>query len=195
MADPARRRATYEDVLAAPPHLRAEIIDGELLLHPRPARRHLRVGTSLGGFLHQAFDLGTQGPGGWIIVAEPELHLGVPTDIVVPDLGGWREERYPGDLDDDDAYYRIAPDWVAEVLSTSTARVDRTRKLPLYAREQIPHVWIVDPRDRTVEVLRLGPDGYVLVGTWAGEDEAAVLSPFEAVPISPAAFWGRRLGR
>lgn len=195
MSQPVRKRATYEDVLAAPEHVRAEVIDGELHLHPRPARRHLRAASALGGTLFGAFDAGSFGPGGWVIITEPELHLGTPRDILVPDLGGWREENYPGGDDEDAPFFEVAPDWIAEVLSESTARVDRVRKLPIYARERVAHVWLVDPRDRTVEVFRLGPDGYVLAATWGGDEAPAILEPFAAVAIPPAAFWGRALGR
>lgn len=190
MAVPVRPRATYADVLAAPEHMTAQVIDGELHLHPRPARRHLRAASALGGFLFGAFDAGNGGPGGWVVIHEPELHFG--EDILVPDLGAWREERYPGDRDDDDAYYVTAPDWVAEVLSSSTARIDRIKKMPIYARERIPHVWIVDPRDRTVEVYRLTDSGYVLATTWGDEDGTASLPPFDAVPIPASAIWGKR---
>ena len=98
-----------------------------------------------------------------------------------------------GDGDDDDPYFTTAPDWVAELLSASTARLDRTRKMPIYAREGVPFVWLVDPRDRTVEAFRLGPDGYVLIASWGSEEDAAVLPPFEALPLPPAAFWGKRI--
>jgi Uma2 family endonuclease len=192
MAQAARRRATYDDVLAAPEDRIAELVGGELYVHPRPRRRHIRSASALGGFLFGAYDSGVHGPGGWVIVYEPELHLGPEPDILVPDLAGWREERYPGDVDDDDAFFTVAPDWVAEVLSTGTARFDRTRKLPVFARERIQHVWLVDPRDRTVEVLRLGAEGYVLVKSWGGEEEPAELEPFGGLPIPPAAFWGKR---
>jgi Uma2 family endonuclease len=192
MATPARRRATYEDILRAPEDMVAEVIDGELHLHPRPRRRHLRSASMLGSFLTTTFDAGINGPGGWIVIDEPELHLGPEPDIVVPDLAAWREDRYPGDVDDDDAFFTMAPDWACEILSPRTARVDRTQKMPIYARERIRHVWIVDPRDRLVEVFRLDEAHYVLLGTWGGGDDAVALEPFEAVPIAPQMLWGRR---
>ena len=191
MADPVVRRATYDDVLAAPENMVAEIIDGELHLNPRPLPRHTRAASAMGAFLLGAFDSGIGGPGGWIVLDEPELHLG--SDVIVPDLAAYREERYPGDADEEDRFWTVAPDWVCEILSKRTARTDRTKKIPLYARERVPHVWIVDPRDRTIEVFRLEGAGYVLAKTSGGDDEPFTLEPFDAVPIPPAAFWGRRL--
>ena len=90
-----RRRATYADVLAAPPHTVAEVIDGalQLLLQPRPARAHAAASSSLGEELGPPFKRGRGGPGGRVILHEPELHLG--DDIVVPDLAVWRRERMP----------------------------------------------------------------------------------------------------
>jgi Uma2 family endonuclease len=191
MSQSAKRRATYADVLASPENMRAEVIDGELYLQPRPRRRHLRVGSGLGGFLFSAFDLGSLGPGGWVLLVEPELHLGAEPDILVPDLAAWREERYPGEVDDDDAFFTDPPDWVCEILSQTTARVDRMKKVPIYARSGIAHVWIVDPRDRIVEALRLKDGGYVLAGTFGGEAPEVAIEPFDAVPIPAAALWGR----
>lgn len=85
-------------------------------------------------------DRGRGGPGGWIILDEPELHL--HGDILVPDIAGWRRERMPA-LPEGSAF-DLAPDWVCEVLSPSTASIDRTEKLPIYARERLAHVWSVD---------------------------------------------------
>src|SRR5688572_19516059 len=127
MADPGPKkpRATYQDVIDAPEHMVAEIVDGELFLSPRPARPHSRAATALGGVLVPPFDFGSGGPGGWLIDVEPELHLG--DNIIVPDLGGWRRERKL--VEPNEAFYIQAPDWVCEVLSPSTEQLDRMRKL------------------------------------------------------------------
>ena len=84
----ARRRATYQDVLDAPPNRVAEIVDGTLHMHPRPAMLHARAKSALGWKLGGPFDHDAGGPGGWWIIDEPELHLG--EDILVPDVAGWR---------------------------------------------------------------------------------------------------------
>jgi Uma2 family endonuclease len=185
MADPARRRATYDDVLAAPPHVVAEIIDGELHLHPRPAKPHAAAASALGEELGPPFKRGRGGPGGWILLDEPELHLGA--DIVVPDLAGWRRERMPV-LIDDDPFFTVAPDWACEVLSPQTAKTDRIRKLPIYARERLAHVWLVDPVQRTLEVLRREGDRWLVVGAWS--DNACVRAePFDAIVLDLSVLW------
>jgi Uma2 family endonuclease len=192
-AQPARKVATYEDVLAAPENMVAEVIDGELYLQPRPAARHARAGAGFGGYLWFLFE-GGSGPGGWVIVDELELHLGVRPDIVVPDVGGWRAERYPHSEDAADApYFTVAPDWLAEILSPGTARKDRMKKVPLYAREGVRHVWLIDPRVKTVEVLRLEGEGYRLAGTWGGDEDARI-EPFDAVALPLGRMWGRGPG-
>jgi Uma2 family endonuclease len=194
MSQAAKRLATYADVLAAPPGQIAQILGGELHLHPRPARRHTRSASALAMHLGMAADFGLDGKGGdWIILLEPELHLG--SDIVVPDLAGWRVERFPGDIEDDDPFFTVAPDWICEILSPSTARTDRVLKLPIYARENVAHAWLVDPRDRFIEVFRRNPTAYELVGTWGGDEGPFALEPFETLPLPAAAFWGRSLGR
>jgi Uma2 family endonuclease len=185
MGDPAKRRATYDDLLAVPEHLVAEIIDGELRTQPRPASRHARAASRLGMDLGNPFDRGKGGPGGWVLLDEPELHL--RGDILVPDLAGWRRERMP-ELPDASAF-ELAPDWVCEVLSPSTAATDRAEKLPIYARERVAYVWLVDPIARTLEAYRLARENaWLLLGSW--RDEAKVrVEPFEAVELELAGLW------
>ena len=100
------RPATYEDLLKVPDHLVAEILDGALYATPRPAPRHAVASSGLGGALHGPFDRGRGGPGGCLILDEPELHLGA--DVLVPDLAGWRRERMPAVPEE--AYFSLAPD-------------------------------------------------------------------------------------
>lgn len=182
--EPARRRATYDDLCSVPDNKVAEIIDGELIVSPRPACPHAITSSALGGQLWGPFDRGRGGPGGWWILDEPELHLGA--DIVVPDLAGWRHERMP--TIPQAAYFSLAPDWACEVLSPATARIDRTAKLGIYARERVGHVWLVDPLARTLEVFRLENGHWVLIGAHAGDVEVR-LEPFDAVPLSLAVLW------
>jgi Uma2 family endonuclease len=184
MVEPARRRATYEDVLAAPRHLVAEIIDGELRLHPRPALPHAAATTALSDELGPPFKRGRGGPGGWILLYEPELHLG--GDVLVPDLAGWRRERLA--VLPNDAYLTLAPDWICEVLSPSTTKMDRAEKLPIYARERVRHAWLVDPLARILEVLRLDGDNWTLLAVH--KDDARVRAePFEALELELGVLW------
>lgn len=189
MAEPARRRAIYQDVLNAASNKVAEILDGQLYVQPRPAPRHALAASRIGMDIGSAFDRGRGGPSGWWILDEPELHLGSEPDIVVPDLAGWRVEHMP-ELPST-AYFELAPDWICEVLSESTRRMDRVEKMRIYARERIPHVWLVDPLAETVEVFRLDGSAYLLAAMSAG-DEAPRLEPFDAIALELTAIWGRR---
>jgi Uma2 family endonuclease len=181
------KRATYEDVLNAPENKVAEILDGELVLSPRPALRHSAASSQLGAIIGGAFNRragGAGGPGGWRILDEPELHL--DDHVVVPDLAGWRRERLP--VIPDDAFTSLAPDWVCEVLSPSTERFDRGRKLRIYAEAGVAHAWLVQPSQRTLEVLRLRDGAWTIVGVW--EDAAIVRAePFEAVELELGRLW------
>jgi len=187
VADPARKRATYEDLLAVPDHLVAEIINGELVTSPRPAPRHARAASVLGGALWGPFDGGVGGPGGWWILHDPELHL--LGEVVVPDLAGWRVERMP-DLPER-AFFEVAPDWVCEVLSPSTGALDRADKMPFYANAQVAFAWLVDPAHQTIEVLELDRGRWVLGQTVKGA-RTANLPPFEALALDLAPIWRTR---
>ena len=175
---------------AAPPEMVAEILDGELFLSPRPARPHANAASNLGGILHMPFKFGQGGPGGWVILDEPELHCGPRPDKLVPDLAGWRRERLPDALGGKDApaHYDLAPDWVCEVLSERTRRRDKVQKRRIYAREGVRHLWHVDPLARTLEVFRLTEGQWLLVHAFAGEERVRA-EPFEALELDLALVW------
>ena len=177
-------RATYQDVIDAPAHRIAEIVGGTLYTHPRPAMPHALASSALQSDLSSTFQFGRGGPGGWWIIFEPELHLG--EDIVVPDLAGWRRERMPDYPET--AYVTLPPDWVCEVLSASTRRLDLQEKRPVYAREGIAHLWLVDPADRTLEAFELRDGQWVLIGS-AKDDEPVSIPPFDAITFSLADLW------
>ena len=181
---PAPGRATYQDVLEAPAHRVAEIVDGVLYTHPRPAMPHAHASSSLGVKVGGPFHYDSGGPGGWWIVDEPELHL--DDDILVPDLAGWRRERMPEFPET--AYVTLAPDWGCEVLSPSTRKLDLCGKRPVYAREGVAHLWLVDPTDRTLEAFELREGQWVLIAT-AQDTDPVCIPPFEAVTFSLADLW------
>lgn len=180
-----KRRATYDDLRAVPEQFVAEIIDGELYTSHRPAFPHARSAIAVAADLFGRFDgrPGDDSPGGWWILIEPELHLS--EDVLVPDLAGWRRERIPI-LPDVAAFGR--PDWACEVVSRSTATIDRVRKMRIYAREGIAHLWIIDPMLRTLEVYRL-EDGRWIVASAHGGDEAVRAEPFAAAALDMSRWW------
>ncbi|SRR6266536_2096494 len=185
MATRLNRRATYGDLLKVPPHRVAEIVDGDLHVSPRPASRHALASSRLGSELGGPFDRGRGGPGGWWILFEPELHFG--DDVLVPDLAGWRRERMP-EFPDTPAF-SLAPDWVCEVVSPTTERLDRAKKMPVYARESVPHLWLVNPVSRTLEVYRLADGRWLLLATHEGAASVRA-EPFDAIELGLAALWG-----
>ena len=173
-----------EDFAAVPDHKVAEIVDGELYASPRPASPHARAASILGADLIGLFDRGRGGPGGWWVLFEPELHF--DEDVLVPDLAGWRRERMQAVPNA--PFFTLAPDWVCEVVSPSTERLDRRRKQPVYARESVGHLWLVNPLARTLEVHRLTSEGWLLVATHA-DAERLRAEPFEAVELDLSGLW------
>src|SRR4051794_28062562 len=133
MAISRNRPATYADLYDVPDNQVGEIIGGELFATPRPALPHANAASVLGGLLFDPYRRGIGGPGGWIVLDQPELHFGA--DVLGRDLAGWGRERF-ADVPAGAAGIQVVPDWVCEVLSPSTARLDRARKLPLYARDR-----------------------------------------------------------
>lgn len=192
MNEPAKKIPTYEDILAAPEHVVAEIVDGELTMMPRPAPQHAVAASNLHGDLNAMFTSRRRGgPGGWWILIEPELHLedsdaGRGLQVTVPDLAGWCRERMAALPTE--AFFTLAPDWVCEVVSPSTARLDRVKKLPHYARAGVAHAWVLDPLNRTLEVYRREGSRWMLASAFGGDDKVRA-EPFEAVEIDLAFLW------
>ncbi len=185
MSDPIRRHATYEELLAVPEPLVAEILAGDLVTHPRPGPKHSLASSFLGDELVGPFGKGRGGPDGWWILDEPELHLG--PDVLVPVLAGWRRDRMP-ELQDNTAWFELSPDWVCEVLSAATARTDRVVKLPLYAKYGVTHLWLIDPDLRTLEAFELKDGRWLLLSVPTKED-AVSMPPFGAIAFSLSVLW------
>lgn len=183
-ATPLGRTATYRDLCDVPEHLIAEILNGDLWVSPHPLPRHSYAMTMLAAALVPPFHHGNGGPGGWQLLVEVEVHFG--GDVLVPDLAGWRSNRDAKFLE----RRRItdAPDWVCEILSKSTEEIDRGLKMQIYARENVGHLWFLDPRERTLEVFKL------VAGVWVPirllkNDAVAAAEPFEAAPFPLARLW------
>jgi Uma2 family endonuclease len=176
----APKLSVYSDLLGLPEDVRAEILNGEIVAQPAPRPRHSKVQRSMGRFLGGPFDDddGFGGPGGWWIFLEVDILLG-PHDVVRPDLSGWRRTRLPYP---DARPITIAPDWVCEIASPSTARNDRVTKRRLYAQHGIPHYWLVDPVARTLEALEARDGSWWESGVY-GDEDVARIAPFEAVEL------------
>jgi Uma2 family endonuclease len=184
MALQARRKATYADLESVPDNMVAEIVDGDLAVSQRPAIPHAKASSALGAVVGGPFGFGVGGPGGWVILDEPELHFG--EDVLVPDLAGWRRERMP--IAPQAAYISLAPDWICEVVSPKTEKLDRADKLPIYARENVTYVWLVNPLSRTLEVYQLENARWALLHTFAGDSNVRAV-PFDAVEIDLTLLW------
>jgi hypothetical protein len=184
MTKALKRNATYADLYGIPENYVGEILGGELHASPRPAFRHAFSASVLGAQIVGAFQLGINGPGGWLVLDEPELRMA--DDVLVPDLGGWRRERLPTTPTGE--YPTVAPDWVCEVLSPSTERIDRAKKLAIYAREGVPHAWLIEPLQQTLEVLRLESGRWSLLTTRSAGDRVRA-EPFEALELDLSTLW------
>lgn len=184
MTKALKKDATYADLYGVPENFVAEILGGELYASPRPAYPHAFAASVLGAMITGPFQIGINGPGGWLILDEPELRLG--DDVLVPDLAAWRRERLPAVSTGE--YPALAPDWVCEVLSPSTAKIDRVNKLAIYARESVPHAWLADPLQQTLEVLRLEAARWTLLTTHEA-DARIRAEPFAAVELELGALW------
>ena len=130
------------------------------------------------------YQFGLGGPGGWIFIVEPELHLG--PDVIVPDLAAWRRERMSAEPET--AWIETPPDWVCEILSASTERFDKREKRQIYAEHGVPHYWMLDPRVRLLETQELVGARWQVAGVYQENDTVAA-RPFETAPFPLGRLW------
>ena len=184
--------ATYQDVLDAPPDKVAEVLGGRLYLQPRPAGSHTTAGIALSVHIGGPYDVLHDGLSGWWIRQEPELHFATSEDredIVVPDMAGWRRTRMP--VYPAGPFVTLAPDWVCEVLSPSTRKLDLTDKRDTYAREGIPHLWLVDPKVQSLEAFEL-QDGQWQLLVKLTDTVTVSAPPFVDTSFPLSALWRRK---
>ncbi|MGA7874638.1 MAG: Uma2 family endonuclease [Desulfoferrobacter sp.] len=185
MSEPASKPVTYEDLYKIPENMTAEILNGELVVTPRPSRRHTSAASSLGYKLGPRYQFGEGGgTGAWIIIIEPEIGLG--ENILVPDLAGWKKQRFP--VEEPHNWISVAPDWVCEVLSPGTVGKDKIKKMPIYAQYKVHYAWLVDPLEKTLEVFRLQEGMWAVAGLY-GEGDKVKAEPFEEIEIDLNDLW------
>ena len=174
----------YKELEDLPPNMVGQIINGSLHANPRPSGPHGLAASTLGMDVGTPYDRGRGGPGGWWIIDEPELHM--EQQVLVPDITGWRHTTLPAIPQDH--RFTVAPDWVCEVLSPSTSRVDRVEKMPIYAVYGVEYLWLVDPAEKTLETFTLIDGKWTLTRSYKDDDKMAV-EPFEAAEISLGDLW------
>jgi Uma2 family endonuclease len=176
----------YERLSALPENLVGEIIDGVLYTQPRPAAPHTLAASAIEGELYNPFHKGRDGPGGWWILAEPELHFIRDTEVLVPDIAGWRRERMP--TLPADHRFEVVPDWVCEILSPGTQKKDRIAKRKSYARYGVAYLWLVDPLARMLETYALDNGQWTVTGLYQDRDEVSA-PPFESIVLALGDLW------
>ncbi|MBF0224218.1 MAG: Uma2 family endonuclease [Desulfobacterales bacterium] len=185
MLQALNKNATYNDLYKIPENMIGQIINGELIIMPRPSPRHIKVSSSIGVFISSFYEFGWNGgPGNWIILDEPEIKLG--ENIFVPDIAGWKKERlskFPKTN-----YISLSPDWICEVLSPSTEKTDRAKKMPIYAQFGVPYLWIINPIEKTLEIFKLSGKQWIVLAIYA-EDDKFRDEPFQEIEIDLQNLW------
>ncbi|HBD07998.1 MAG TPA: hypothetical protein DCZ69_07020 [Syntrophobacteraceae bacterium] len=185
MTEPARKRAIYDDLFDIPENMTGEIINGELFVTPRPSRKHVNTSSILGAEIIPPYRFGRSGgPGGWIILIEAEVAFG--KDILVPDLAGWKRDRFP--IEEPHNWISVAPDWVCEILSPSTTLVDRTAKMPIYSQHNVSHAWLIDPVLKSLEVYRFEPGVWIGIGAYTRSAKVRA-EPFLELELDLGLLW------
>ena len=192
LALPPRKRGwpkqgewTYDDYLKLPDDgRRYEIIEGELCVTNTPGVDHQLVVVEL---LRQIANFVKANQSGYVLPAPFEVHLSETTRPVQPDALFIKKERWPGP---GAKFFTGTPDLVAEVLSPSTLRRDRSLKFTVYEQAGVPEYWIANPRTRSVEVFTLSGAEYALLGEFI-EDETIRSKMLPGLEIVTASLFGK----
>ena len=182
----ADRYSLYDRLMSLPDNLTGEILNGQLHTQPRPTGPHARAEGRLFSKVGRGYDEGEGGPGGWWIIIEPEVHFVRDTEVVVPDIAGWRRERMP-DIPTGHRFEAV-PDWICEILSPSSASKDREIKMPIYVHFGVRYAWLVDPLARTLDTFEAKDGAWASTGAFA-ENDVVNTAPFEAVSIRLTDLW------
>lgn len=174
---PQRQSNLYDDLLDLPDSVTGEILAGQLYAHPQPGGKHVLVASNLVVEIGGPYHRGRGGPGSWWILQEPEVHLSMNDEVVVPDVAGWQKERLP-EIPDSNKF-TVLPDWVCEILSPSTSSIDREIKKPLYAQYGVRYLWLVSPEDKELEAFKLIDGDWKTQGMFDASDHVAV-EPFDS---------------
>lgn len=177
----------YAQLESLPEGLTGEILDGQLHTQPRPAGPHARAESELSIDIGNSYGRGRGGPGGWWILVEPEVHFVRDREVAVPDLAGWRKERMPHVPEGH--RFEVVPDWVCEVLSSSTASKDREIKMPLYALYGVAYAWLVDPIRQILEAYALDGGKWISLGEASGNGVVNI-APFDQLDLDLSNLWG-----
>ncbi len=179
-------RTPYEEWLALDEKVRAEFIDGKIMMLdapsdavtlPSPSGAHQYVQGELGDFVRALVRSHADCPNGWWILCDYDVRLG--ENVLRPDLVGWRRERSPRLPE---RPVELRPDWACEIVSPSNTNHDRVTKRRLYAEHGVPHYWVIDPMERTLEALALCDGTWIEIGVYDEEDVARI-APFDAVEL------------
>ena len=176
----AKSISLYEQLEQLPESLTGQILNGQLYTHPRPNGKHILISSNVGAELHGPFQKGKNGPGGWWILQEPEVHLTLNSEVVVPDLAGWKKERLP-EIPDTHKF-TVIPDWICEIFSPSTESIDKEIKMPLYAKYGVKYLWLIHPIKKSLQAFKLTNNEWILQGTFEGND-AISIEPFDSINI------------
>ncbi len=188
MSEEAIKKANYDDLFKLSENRVGEIINGELHSMPRPSPKHANVSSSLMGEIWGPYRLGRHGgPGGWWILSEPEIQLGEHT--IVPDLAGWKKESLPSLPETN--WFSVPPDWVCEILSPGTMRIDRIIKMPIFAHHGVSFLWMINPFIKIFETFRLESGLWLLLNTFMENDKVRA-EPFEKIEIDLKYLWEDR---